>query len=372
MSTIPGFKLWRAEVRLRRLQWAVTLPKRRIDVWTASRAISGRWSSPLCASFNRRQSGNMPSRDIAWIFASSLSLALTGAGSLGLRTLSRYGADVHGRLGLPKRSTSWRLVEFGRGERQAGRIKASALSARVKSLIPPVLGSSPAASSTSIDPSGFEVSSCSIVSAHDRPDETLDSSGVENEGSADALRAGPAETGFEVSDSSSCLSSTLSSLEEMLRTSVDMLCMFELSVCRQLIICSRGSDVWDWLTFKDSILANRNVREGKELSKRLFHKCFAARARKKADEARANTWFCCFDMRHRAKICAWSYTFLVIFKTHYKILAVEYRKLGQTRWYGDRAFWNKIIFSQGFLIFFFVWKVSENYEKRLHFCAHAQ
>ena len=35
-------------------------------------------------------------------------------------------------------------------------------------------------------------------------------------------------------------------------------------------------------------------------------------------------------MRHRAKICAWSYTFLVIFKTHYKILAVEYRKLGQT------------------------------------------
>ena len=134
-------------------------------------------------------------------------------------------------------------MEFGRGERQAGRIKASALSARVKSLIPPVLGSSPAASSTSIGPSGFEVSSCSIVSAHDRPDETLDSSGVENEGSVDALRAGPAETGFEVSDSSSCLSSTLSSLEEMLRTSVDMLCMFELSVCRQLIICSRGSDV---------------------------------------------------------------------------------------------------------------------------------
>ena len=39
------------------------------------------------------------------------------------------------------------------------------------------------------------------------------------------------------------LSSTLSSFEKMLRTSVDMLCMFELSVCRQFIICSRGSDV---------------------------------------------------------------------------------------------------------------------------------
>ena len=156
---------------------------------------------------------------------------------------SNHRADVHGRLGLPKRSTSWRLVEFGREERQARRIKGSAFSAREKSLIPPVLGSSPAASSISIDPSGFEVSSYSIVSAHDRPDETLDSSGVENEGSVDALRDGPAETGFKVFDSSSCLSSTLSSLEEMLRISVDMLCMFELRVCKQLIICSRGSDV---------------------------------------------------------------------------------------------------------------------------------
>ena len=96
----------------------------------------------------------------------------------------------------------------------------------------------------------------------------MDSSGVENEGSVDALPAGPAETGFEVSDSSSCLSSTLCTLEEMLRTSVDvdMLCMFELSVCSQLIICSRGSDVRDRLTFKASILANRK----RERRKRTF------------------------------------------------------------------------------------------------------
>ena len=80
----------------------------------------------------------------------------------------------------------------------------------------------------------------------------------------------------------------------------------------------------------------------KNFPRGFFHKCFAARAKKKADEARANTWFCCFDMRHRVKICAWSYTFLGIFKIHYKILAVEFRKLGQTRWYGDRAFWNII------------------------------
>ena len=56
-------------------------------------------------------------------------------------------------------------------------------------------------------------------------------------------------------------------------------------------------------------------------------------------------------MQHRSKSCAWSYTFLVKFKIHYKVLAVEYRNLGQTRWYGDRAFWNIITFFAWQLVF---------------------
>ena len=56
-------------------------------------------------------------------------------------------------------------------------------------------------------------------------------------------------------------------------------------------------------------------------------------ARKKAGVGRAHTWFCSFDMQHRSMICAWSYTFLVKFKIHYKVVGVEGRILVRTHWY---------------------------------------
>ena len=116
-----------------------------------------------------------------------------------------------------------------------------------------------------------------LLTTQSRRDSELKRSG----GSVDELRAGPDEAGIEVSDSSSCRSSTFSSLEEMLRTSVDMPCVFELSVCRQLDICLGAQTFETVPRSRIPFLQTESVREGKELSKKLFHKCSAAQARKR-------------------------------------------------------------------------------------------